>query len=80
MKEMPISEFSVKSLEVIERVRMTGETIRLTRFGLPVADIVPTGPPPDRDAWLGSLKGSVEIRGDIISPATDEDEWDALRD
>ena len=26
------------------------------------------------------MKDSIEILGDIISPATDEDEWEAFRD
>jgi hypothetical protein len=29
---------------------------------------------------MGSMKGSIEILGDIISPAGDEDEWEVLRD
>jgi hypothetical protein len=30
--------------------------------------------------WFGSMKGTIEILGDIISPANDEDEWEVLRD
>ena len=33
-----------------------------------------------RAAWIGSMKDSIEIRGDIISPANEESEWEALRD
>jgi hypothetical protein len=29
---------------------------------------------------MGSMRNSIEILGDIISPASDEDEWEALRD
>jgi hypothetical protein len=34
----------------------------------------------DRAKWLGSIKGTVRILGDIVSPAIDEDEWEVLRD
>jgi hypothetical protein len=30
--------------------------------------------------WFGSMKDTFEIVGDIISPASDEDEWEVLRD
>lgn len=30
--------------------------------------------------WIGSMKDTIQILGDIISPATDEDEWEVLRD
>jgi predicted short-subunit dehydrogenase-like oxidoreductase (DUF2520 family) len=35
---------------------------------------------PSRAALIGSMKKSMEIVGDIISPAKDEDEWEVLRD
>jgi hypothetical protein len=34
----------------------------------------------DRAKWLGSMKGTVKILGDIVSPAIDKDEWEVLRD
>jgi hypothetical protein len=30
--------------------------------------------------WIGSMKSTFEILGDIISPASDEDDWEVLRD
>jgi prevent-host-death family protein len=80
MVEIPISEFKAKCLALLEQVRKTREPIRVTRHGKPVAEIVPPGPVMDRSAWIGSLRGTVEILGDIISPATDKDEWEAERD
>ena len=49
-------------------------------FGKPVAEIVPPTCLQDRASWIGSMKGKMEILGDIISPAADEGEWEALRD
>ena len=80
MQEIAISKFKATCLSVLENVRKTGKPILVTRFGKPVAEIVPP-PLPKRPAnWLGDMAGTAEILGDIISPATDEDEWDALRD
>lgn len=81
MLEITISEFKAKCLALLEQVRKTKQPLRVTRHGKPVADVVPSSPPTiDRDAWIGSLTGTVEIKGDIISPADDEDDWEVLRD
>jgi len=83
MKEVPITEFRTNCLALIERVRRTGKPLRVTRGGKPVADIVPTAaikPVMDRAKWLGSMKGTTTILGDIVSPATDKDEWEVLSD
>ena len=80
MQEISISEFKAKCLAVLERVRSTKKRIRVTRFGKPVAEVVPPTPVEDRSSWIGSMKNSMRITGDIVSPATDEDEWEVLRD
>ena len=79
MIEVSISEFKAKCLALLEQVRATREPIRVTRHGKPVAEVVPPTPTVDRSKWIGSLKDSM-ILGDIISPATDKDEWEAERD
>jgi len=80
MQEISISEFKAKCLAVLERVRSTKKPIRVTRFGKPVAEVVPPTSVEQRSSWIGSMKDSMRITGDIISPATDENEWEALRD
>jgi prevent-host-death family protein len=80
MIEVSISEFKAKCLALLEQVRRTRQPIRITRHGKPIAEVVPPSPVEDRSAWMGSMKGKMEILGDIISPAADEDEWEALRD
>ena len=80
MIEVAISEFKAKCLALLEQVRRTRQPIRITRHGKPVAEVVPPLPVGDRSAWIGSMKGRMEILGDIISPASDEEEWEALRD
>jgi antitoxin (DNA-binding transcriptional repressor) of toxin-antitoxin stability system len=66
---------------LLRQVATTGESIRVTRFGEPVADVVPAAEVrKDRDAWIGSGKGTATILGDISAQADDSKEWDALRD
>jgi prevent-host-death family protein len=78
MKEVAISEFKAKCLALLEQVQKTKKPIRITRFGKPVAEVVPTSPtsPPD---WMGSMKDSIEIVGDVVSPANEESDWEVLR-
>lgn len=80
MDEIAISKFKATCLAVLERVRRTGQPVRVTRFGKPVAEILPPSPPRPEKSWLGSMAGTGEIVGDIVSPATDESEWEVLRE
>ena len=79
MDTMPISKFKATCLATLERVRRTGRPLRVTRFGKPVADIVPPAVEPARQGWLGSLRGTARIVGDIRVPSSTLETWDALR-
>ncbi|MFI5398792.1 MAG: type II toxin-antitoxin system Phd/YefM family antitoxin [Candidatus Binatia bacterium] len=68
MEEMAISEFKAKCLAVIERVRRTRKPVLVTRFGKPVAEVVPLSPPARPQHWIGSMRSSGRIVGDIVSP------------
>jgi prevent-host-death family protein len=80
VEEIAISEFKAKCLALLERVRKTKQPIRITRFGRPVAEVVPPSPVAESGAWLGSLADTTEILGDIVSPVIEETDWEALRD
>ena len=80
MIEVTISEFRSKCCALVEQVRRTRQPIRITRYGKPLAEIVPPPLIVDRNSMIGSMKDSCDIIGDIISPANDEDEWEVLRD
>lgn len=78
MREIGITEFKASCPAVLERVRKTGQPIVVTRFGRPVAKIFP--PPAQvarKDDWLGCMKGTAEIKGDLVAPVFDLSEWDA---
>lgn len=80
METMAISKFKATCLAVLEKVRRTGEPVLVTRFGEPVAEVVPPPLPPRPRKWLGSLRDRGRILGDIRSPAVPEEEWEVLRE
>lgn len=80
MTEVPISEFKAKCLALLEEVRRSRKPLRITRHGKPVAEIVPAEKKIDRNSMFGSMEGSIIFKGDIISPASDKDDWEVLRD
>ena len=73
-----ISKFKATCLAVLERVRVTGKRVVVTRFGEPVAEVVPPTPPAREPDWLGAMEGRGAIRGDLIAPAAEPEEWEAL--
>jgi len=78
METMAISKFKATCLAALERVHRTGQPLRITRFGKPIADIVAPSPEPPQSEWLGSLRGTVEILGDILAPSSDLVAWEAV--
>ena len=76
---MPISKFKARCLAVMDRVRRTGRPVRVTRYGRPVADVVPASSPAGAPRVLGFLAGQTSVRGDIVSPVVAPGEWEALR-
>ncbi|HTR64980.1 MAG TPA: type II toxin-antitoxin system prevent-host-death family antitoxin [Terriglobales bacterium] len=79
MQEIAISKFKATCLAVLEQVRKTGKPIRVTRFGEPVAEVVPPQAVQRKKRELGTMRGTAQIAGDIVSPASDEEDWEVLR-
>ena len=77
---LPISKFKATCLAALERVRKTGRPLIVTKRGVPIAQVLPPPPPeaPTKSAF-GSMAGTIEILGDIVAPAADPEEWEALR-
>jgi prevent-host-death family protein len=79
MQSMPISKFKATCLAVLDRVGKTGRPVRVTRFGKPVAEIMPPTPDPLPRNWMGSLRGTGKIVGDIVEPTGALVEWEASK-
>jgi prevent-host-death family protein len=75
MESMPISKFKATCLAALERVRRTGRPLRVTRFGKPIADIVPARPEATSSDWLGSMQGTAKITGVISGPSSELVNW-----
>lgn len=78
MDAMAISKFKATCLATLERVRRTGRPLRITRFGKPVADIVPPSVDAQPGAWLGAMRGTGKVVGNVVGPVVDERSWDVL--
>jgi prevent-host-death family protein len=79
MHEIAISEFKAKCLSLLEEVNKTKMPLRVTRRGIPLADVVPASPDAEERGWIGSMTGTLKITGDIVSPVIDTGDIEALR-
>jgi len=79
MEEIAISKFKATCLAVLERVRRTGKPVLVTRFGEPVAEVVPPSVAEQPERELGTLRGTIRFVGDIVAPASEEEDWEVLR-
>ncbi len=78
MKTMAISEFKATCLAALERVGKTGEPLLVTRWGKPVAQVMP---PPEPDVGtasaFGCMAGTAEEIEDILEPLPESD-WNVF--
>jgi prevent-host-death family protein len=72
IREIGISEFKAKCLSLLEEVSKTKTSLRVTRRGKAIADVIPASPETE-GSWLGSMSDTIEIVGDIVSPVLDVD-------
>lgn len=80
MESIPVSKFKATCLAVVRRVKRTGRPVLITRFGEPIAEVVPATRRASAAAWLGSMQGSsVEVLGDELASALPAARWNALR-
>ena len=74
MKRIKAGEFKAKCLKLMDWVHKNREEIIITKHDKPIAKLVPLAPTASRPLF-GYLKGSMEIRGDIIGPTGER--WEA---
>lgn len=76
METVTISQFKARCLAILARVKRTGQPVLVTRFGEPVAEVVPPSGRGRGKSRLGSMEGTGRIVGDIVSPISDASEWE----
>lgn len=79
MKTIAATKFKATCLGVIEEVSRTGNPVLITRYGRPVAQLGPPPPEPRPRNWLGMFSEGVVIKGDIVRPALEMEEWEVFR-
>ena len=66
MRVIKASEFKAKCLKIMDEVAASGETVVITKNGIPITELVPAKRRPD--TLFGAMKGSVVFMGDVVSP------------
>ena len=72
MKTVPAGKFKAKCLAMLDEVAQTHETVVVTKYGKPVAQVIPYVA--DRASEQNSLKGTVVYEADIVGPV--DVEWE----
>ena len=70
-KTMPAAEFKAKCLKVLDELEAGG--IVITKRGRPVARVIPAVET-DNKKLIGSMKGKIEVTGDLFSTGV---KWNA---
>jgi prevent-host-death family protein len=71
--EIAAGQFKAQCLQLMDQVQQTHEEIVITKHGRPVAKLVPIDEP-HSSSFIGYMKGSVVVSGDIIAPV--EEDWE----
>lgn len=72
--EIAAGQFKAQCLKLMDQVQQTKEEIVITKYGIPVARLVPVESEPPTSI-IGWMKDSVKITGDIVAPI--DEEWEA---
>ncbi len=75
MEEIQLSDFEIDFHSIIESVSHSDKPVIITDKGKLLVKIVPV-PSSEQDSWLGCMKGTGKIIGDIISPVEKSDVWE----
>ena len=63
IETISVSRFKATCLAVLQRVKRTGKPVLITRFGEPVAELVPPSPQASKSDWLVSMEGRAQLLG-----------------
>jgi prevent-host-death family protein len=72
--KIPAGQFKAECLKLMDYVKSKHASFIITKHGIPIAKLVPVEDTNPIDLF-GALKGTIKIKGDIISSI--DEEWDA---
>jgi PHD/YefM family antitoxin component YafN of YafNO toxin-antitoxin module len=67
MEEIQLSNFQNNVYSIIDSVINSHQSVLISDRGKLLVKIVPLSYP-ERDSWLGCMRGTGKITGDIVSP------------
>ncbi len=73
MKTVLISEFKAKCIKMLKDVQKSGKPLTVTLRGEPIVRVEPIAKGAPKKRQLGTLKGWMEIKGDIIHSDMEKD-------
>jgi len=72
-RTMAAGQFKTHCLSVIDEVHNRREEVVITKYGKPMARLVPLNDSPE--SIFGAMRGQFEILGDLVEPITEPEEW-----
>lgn len=66
--QLPAGQFKAKCLKLMDEVQEHGEEIVITKFGKPVAKLIPFVDRARKKSHFGCMQGTATILGDVIKP------------
>jgi antitoxin (DNA-binding transcriptional repressor) of toxin-antitoxin stability system len=76
MQEIQLSNLQGNILAVIDAIVNSCQSVVISDQGKPLVKIIPCAF--EKDSWIGSMRNSGKITGDIVSPAENIENWNAL--
>jgi prevent-host-death family protein len=67
-REIAAGEFKAKCLGLLDEVQTSGQEIVVTKYGKPVAKVVPVDEDKEGLERFNKARESIKIKGDIVSP------------
>ena len=68
MEEMPISEFKARCLRLLGQIKKTGQSLIITKNGVPVALVSPPPPVKSEENAFGVLREQTQVNADLTEP------------
>lgn len=78
MKKMTVKQFGREYLKVLDAMSSSPEPVLITKKGKPIAKLV-CADAQTSDDFLGCMRGSMKIVGDVVLPAVPLEDWECLK-
>ncbi len=77
MRTIPAGQFKQVCLRLLDEIGVSGQPIVITKRGKPVAQLAPLPASSEAD-WAGAMTSSGSIEGNLVAPAAEPGDWEAL--